>query len=472
LRRSATYDLGMLLRLGIKGFKSLREADIRFGPLTCFVGLNGVGKSNIFDAIQFLRFLADDEFQVAAEKVRGTAVGRYSPLELFWAEDPCGRIELEADMIAPVQSMDDFGQPVRPTINLLRYKVCFRYQNDPAPRLLLEHESLSPLKKGDAKGLIGFKHSGGFRASAVIGKRFGGPFISTETLSGSESATIKLHGDGGSRGRPVPASHSPRTVLGGTGSLEYPTVVAARREMASWRAIHLEPTSLRSPDGFGDTAGVDEHGRHIASTLHLLEKREKNPGATLQEACNRLSELVPEVKKLRIDRDEMREQLVVKAMMQGSDIWLAPRSLSDGLLRFLALVTMQMDPDSCRVLCMEEPENGIHPSRIREVVGLLRDYVVNPEEDADEENPIRQVILNTHSPEVVRQLDVPDLLFVESAIRCDGREAVVRPIRAQGNWRGNDDALELDALERLIGGGPISAELEERQMNFKFGACE
>ena len=41
----------MLVRLSIKHFKSIREAHIRFGPFTCFTGHNGVGKSNLFDAI-------------------------------------------------------------------------------------------------------------------------------------------------------------------------------------------------------------------------------------------------------------------------------------------------------------------------------------------------------------------------------------------------------------------------------------
>jgi len=462
----------MLLRLRIRGFKSLRSVDVRFGPLTCFVGTNGVGKSNIFDAIQFLRFLADDEIHSAAAKVRGPAVGSYSPLELFWDEDPNGSIELQADMLAPSVALDDFGQEISPAITLLRYCVRFSFQREPHPGLVLEHEELSPLKRGDAKELIGYPHSPGFRSSSVVGKRFGGPFISTLPANGDDKATIKLHGDGGSRGRPVAVGQSPRTVLAGTGAKEYPTVVAARREMASWKAIHLEPSSLRSPDRFGDPASVDEHGRHIASTLARLERDERSPGSTLQEACNRLARLVPEVEALRIDRDESREQLAVKTKMRGNETWLPPRSLSDGTLRFLALVTMQMDPSSCRVLCLEEPENGIHSSRIPAVVNLLRDYVVVPEEEVDEENPLRQVVVNTHSPEVIRQLDAPDLLFVESAVGRDGREAVVRSIHTADDWRRDEDAVQISALERLIGGSPLNPKLVERQLDLRFGTSE
>ena len=43
----------MLTRLQVSGFKNL-DVDIRFGPFTCIAGANGTGKSNLFDAIQFL----------------------------------------------------------------------------------------------------------------------------------------------------------------------------------------------------------------------------------------------------------------------------------------------------------------------------------------------------------------------------------------------------------------------------------
>lgn len=45
----------MLTRLRVRGFKKFVDVDVRFGPFTCIAGPNGVGKSNLFDAILFLR---------------------------------------------------------------------------------------------------------------------------------------------------------------------------------------------------------------------------------------------------------------------------------------------------------------------------------------------------------------------------------------------------------------------------------
>ena len=61
----------MLTRLEVDGFKNLDRIDVRLGPLTCIAGPNGVGKSNLFDAVSFLAALADRPLMEAAATVRG-----------------------------------------------------------------------------------------------------------------------------------------------------------------------------------------------------------------------------------------------------------------------------------------------------------------------------------------------------------------------------------------------------------------
>jgi hypothetical protein len=60
----------MLTRLKVSGFKNLVDVDVRFGPFTCIAGANATGKSNLFDAIQFLSHLASDTLLNAALSVR------------------------------------------------------------------------------------------------------------------------------------------------------------------------------------------------------------------------------------------------------------------------------------------------------------------------------------------------------------------------------------------------------------------
>ncbi|WP_366927639.1 AAA family ATPase [Aeromicrobium sp.] len=80
----------MLTRLEVDGFKNLLGFSVDLGPYTCIAGVNASGKSNVFDAIQFLSLLADHTFMDAALLVRSTAGRLSDPRTLFW-DDGSGR---------------------------------------------------------------------------------------------------------------------------------------------------------------------------------------------------------------------------------------------------------------------------------------------------------------------------------------------------------------------------------------------
>jgi AAA15 family ATPase/GTPase len=71
-------------------------------------------------------------------------------------------------------------------------------------------------------------------------------------------------------------------------------------------------------------------------------------------------------------------------------------------LRILALCILEFDEKHTGLLCFEEPENGIHPFRIKAMTELLKDLSVDFNEV---EVPLRQVIVNTHSPVLVGNME-------------------------------------------------------------------
>ena len=88
-------------------------------------------------------------------------------------------------------------------------------------------------------------------------------------------------------------------------------------------------------------------------------------------------------------------------------------------MRFLALAILEMDPETPGLLCFEEPENGIHPQRIAAMLRLLKDLCVDTEDPIGPDNPLRQVIINTHSPTVVGAVEDEDLLVAEARQMAD-----------------------------------------------------
>jgi len=67
----------------------------------------------------------------------------------------------------------------------------------------------------------------------------------------------------------------------------------------------------------------------------------------------------------------------------------APR-LSDGMLRWLAILSVLLNPNPAPVTCIDEPELGLHPDILRTLVDLLR-----------EASARTQLIVTTHSPTLV-----------------------------------------------------------------------
>ncbi len=110
-------------------------------------------------------------------------------------------------------------------------------------------------------------------------------------------------------------------------------------------------------------------------------------------------------------------------------------------MRFLALAVLELDPEARGLLCLEEPENGIHPERIPKILQLLQDIATNPMENIGPENPLRQVIINTHSPSVVMQVPEDSLLVAElkETVQSGRRFKRVNFSYLSGTWRETSD---------------------------------
>ncbi|NBC17588.1 MAG: AAA family ATPase, partial [Bacteroidetes bacterium] len=70
----------------------------------------------------------------------------------------------------------------------------------------------------------------------------------------------------------------------------------------------------------------------------------------------------------------------------------------------LALVTLKNDPEHRGVLLFEEPENGVHAYRLRTLVHLLRDLATDFLDEEQIDQPLRQLLINTHSPVLVKHM--------------------------------------------------------------------
>lgn len=407
----------MLTRLKVTGFKNLVDTEIRFGPFTCIAGYNGVGKSNVFDAIRFISLLADHTFLESAQLTRGGA-----DLSSLFTAGGDGEMRVECDLVTPARGTDDFHQVAEASHTFLSYTLVLALVRDSNgfDRIELRHEELSYVTQGEAPRRLGFQPSRAWRDSVIMKSQRRAKYI--ETIDEGGQARIRLSTDkmrdrakskrGGGSPTLYLASTLPRTVLSAAQNAdEARTAVLARAEMRSWRILQLEPSSLRLPDELHAPSSLTVEGKHLPATLYRLASGPEG-SRVLADISNRLASLVDEVREVRVERDEARRVLQVKLTdTSGRDFVAA--SLSDGTLRFVALSVIERDTEAKGVVCLEEPENGIHPERMGAMMKLLADMATDPTEPVDESSPLRQVIVSTHSPVVVAHTRPEDLVFVD-----------------------------------------------------------
>ena len=424
------YSELMLTRLEVDGFKNLKDFSVDFGPYTCIVGRNAVGKSNIFDAISFFGSTASSKLNDAAVSLRGL---RGDIGEIFGSDD--NRISFAAEMIVPPAFYDDFGQEVDVTTTYLRYELDIKLIEETGSlgqivrKIQLERERLAPLTKGDAKARLGWS-SDKFRKTAIKGKGSTKPFI-WPTDDGFIEATS------GQRGRNPrsPLSEAGNTVLYAFGrNPDYSAIYAACLELSSWKLLGLEPSAMRSPSAMNGPTEIDERGSNLPATLARLSQV-MGSQATVQLE-DTLLDLV-DVRKLDLDIDNSRQLITLQAQIGNAPL-LPARALSDGTLRFIALGLLAIDPTARDVLCFEEPENGIYPDKLHAMYELLHELAVDPSEEVGEENPLQQMIVNSHSPAYLslHQEKWDELLVAEGRRRDNSLRLL--PVQSRKNWRTKD----------------------------------
>lgn len=412
----------MLTRIEVDGFKNLLGFSAEFGPFTCVAGPNAVGKSNLFDAIELLSLLADLPVKDAAKRIRGGGEVR----DLFYTDGKqrVDRMRFAVEVLTENVVTDDRGQISDPVGSLYRYQVVLGPDTtDTAGRLSVVEESLR-FHTGNTDKYLRFPGADRMRDKMLVE-------------------------DGGSRNlyRSGVGAH-PRTLVGTQTTVEDPHTLAVRRELQSWRRLALDPAAIRHSDSIDDLdKDISPEGEHLPATIYRLahESHDGNPpdpDGFYAQLAGRLAELLS-VRSLYVDRDDRDRRLHLQAEMLGGATFPA-RALSEGTLRFLALATLSFVRRQ-RLLCIEEPENGVHPSHMRGLVDLVRELATDPEVDLEYDDTVRQVIVNTHSPDFVEAVyeDAEDAILMATQALVPGPFGTgARVLRLEplvGTWRSTSD---------------------------------
>ncbi len=391
----------MITYIKINGFKSFHNFEMEFAPFTVIAGANASGKSNLFDALTLLSRLAEtDNLKRAFGEQRGEFIELFTQ---YGDDNYATEIEFVVEMLVNKNIKDAWGNDSKLKYTRLRYEITIaRISNlTGIQEVKVVKENLFKINHQDdiwASNIIPNKSLEFWKPKVVTGKR-GVPYLETIIENGIPT-TILVPQDGSSGfKKSFPLSYAPRTVLSTIDTVEFPHVLAAKEEMKSWKFLQLNPEDLRqatSKNNGEDTISVS--GKNLAAALFRIKQNDKY---SLKEISRKLNSFLPNFTEVDVVDDNENKQYLIK-LKDVDKKEFSSRVLSEGTLRILALCILEFDEKHTGLLCFEEPENGIHPFRIKAMTELLKDLSVDFNEV---EIPLRQVIVNTHSPVLVGNMD-------------------------------------------------------------------
>jgi predicted ATPase len=358
----------LLSSLQLKGFLSFGPGSeaVELANLNVLIGPNGVGKSNFIEAIELLRATPSDFSD--AIRVGGT------PSDWIWRGDkPASVARLEA-LLSPINNTPE-----------LRYAIEF---TDSGGRLEIVDELLEESKKADPRAKDVRFYYRFQRGHPVILKRF-------TTNSPNESIKHwKLNRENIDPKQSILSQRRDPEV--------YPKVTAA--------GLRFQRIQIFREWGFGRSAALRSPQPANLPTDVLLPQL-ANLGLVLNDLEHRnewarftdlMHKLLPRFKRLSTKVSAGSVQVYLHE--EGLSVPVPATRLSDGTLRFLALLAILLNPQSATLICIEEPELGLHP----DAMSLLADLLAEAAEKT-------QLIVTTHSDVLVSALTE----HAESVLVCD-----------------------------------------------------
>lgn len=170
------------------------------------------------------------------------------------------------------------------------------------------------------------------------------------------------------------------------------------------------PDTLRQPQKYSPEKPMQRHGENWVSILQEQPEETWKP------------ELVAALRKLAGDIEDVRiakaaGYLVAEFLHTSGSRkkWFGADQESDGTLRVAGIVSALLQSPSLAVVGVEEPELTVHPGALPLLVDFLR-----------EASQRSQVVITTHSPELLDLLGVEEVRVVD---RRDGA-TTIRPLKA------------------------------------------
>ncbi len=380
----------------VSGYRPFRRFSASPGQLTVIIGANAAGKSSLFDVLRLLSFAVENPLPPGIDPRVEAAT------TLFHAGGP-ERIDLS------ITAQADQTKP-------LRYEVSIQGPVG-SPRITRERlATTEPIHDGETHPFVFLDFSGG--KGAVRNPR--------------------------ERSLQRPAWSVAPNELALRRALD-PTLVTLsnfQAFVASWRFYGgfdvSQRAALRRPTHIEENPVLADDGANLSAVLHSMILEHREAWEDLESA---LRSAIPGFESLNVRPRGGRGMAIGVWRERGVKDELTLGDLSEGTLRLICWLALAFSPNLPPVVCIDEPELGLHPRVLPILAGAFKLASARA-----------QVLIATHSPHLLSQFDLEDIAVMRKE---DGHAVFVRPASSEALRR---EVAEIggEAIAKLF----LSEELE------------
>lgn len=353
----------MIKNIEVKNFKAIESAKVKLTPLTAFIGYNGMGKSSLLEALQMFNSIVTEGLDSAVRPWREFEHIYYKGKKKKRKFIKNG-IELQ---FAPMEFAFNVKLATKSPLNPTKFSTSIGQEISSAGNIFFIEEKVSY-------------------------KQF-------ERSRDADNNYI-------TQDRKAPWQTPDKSIL--SAELEI------RRFVESWQFLSMNTFLMGDPHSQKKTSGpitLHKDGRNIAEFLLSIRDKDIEVYKGILET---LQYVLPYAKDLQPQITQELEKMVYLQLSE-QDFKLPGWMLSTGTLKILALLAVFRHPEPSPLIVIEELENGLDPRTIHLVITEIRNYI---------DNKKGQVLITSHSPYLLDQLHISQIVFVE---RKDEKVSLSRP---------------------------------------------
>ncbi len=385
-------------RIHISNFRSFSDLEVSLANFNVLIGANASGKSNFIGVFKFLRDISLHglnnaiSMQGGAEYLTNTSIGRSEHLALKVVTDT-------ADFAPPFSFLESTGKrPMSPKPHEVIYQFAIEFRKKGTGFKIVEDKitySVNYVEHGNGVKRVGEKKLGsGELILSKANKKI--EFID----SAAPGTAAKEYG------AKVPKyflEMIESTVARGSLLLESPflsrmlwTEVSYEKVFDRISVYDFDPRLPKKAVPITGRTELEEDGSNLAIVLkNIVESKEKK-----RKFSNLIKSLLPFVDDLGVEKFADKSLLFKLREIYDSRQYLPASLISDGTINTAALIVVLFFERKPFII-FEEPERNLHPSLISRTVSMLK-----------EASQKKQIIVTTHNPEIVKHVDLQNLLLI------------------------------------------------------------